>query len=291
MKAMASNQNSLEPEIERAAAALRKAEALFITAGAGMGVDSGLPDFRGTQGFWKAYPVIAKLGLDFAQMANPDWFQKSPELAWAFYGHRLNLYRSTLPHAGFDQLLKMAARKPHGYFVFTSNVDGQFQKAGFKPEQIVECHGSIHRFQCTKPCGDHIWEAAHEVVVVNEDLFKAIPPLPLCPHCGALARPNVLMFGDNAWNPGRTWKQESRLKTWLTRLRKNKAKVAVVEIGAGTAIPTVRHRSEDVAAEFAAALIRINPRESEVPSGGFELALNAAEGIRRICTKSGPRLG
>jgi NAD-dependent SIR2 family protein deacetylase len=280
---MAISQNSLDPDIERAAAALRKAEALFITAGAGMGVDSGLPDFRGTQGFWKAYPAIAKLGLDFAQMANPDWFQKSPELAWAFYGHRLNLYRSTLPHAGFRQLLEVAARKPHGYFVFTSNVDGQFQTAGFKPEQIVECHGSIQHFQCTKPCGDHIWDAAREVVVVNEELFKAVPPLPLCPHCGELARPNVLMFGDNTWSPGRTWKQESRLKTWLNRLRKNKAKVAVVEIGAGTAIPTIRHRSEDVAADFAASLIRINPREPQVPAGGFGLPLNAADGIRRIC--------
>ncbi|HWY32359.1 MAG TPA: Sir2 family NAD-dependent protein deacetylase [Candidatus Acidoferrum sp.] len=281
---MASNQSSLDQDVERAAAALRKAEAFFITAGAGMGVDSGLPDFRGTQGFWKAYPAIAKLGLDFAQMANPDWFQKSPELAWAFYGHRLNLYRSTLPHAGFLQLLKVAERKPHGYFVFTSNVDGQFQKAGFEPAQIVECHGSIHHFQCTKPCGDHIWDAAHEVVAVNEEQFKAVPPLPACPHCGALARPNVLMFGDHSWNPGRTWKQESRLKTWLTRLGKNKAKVAVVEIGAGTAIPTVRHRSEDVAADFAAVLIRINPRAPQVPAGGLPLPLNAAEGIRRICT-------
>jgi NAD-dependent SIR2 family protein deacetylase len=281
---MPSRQPSLALVIERAAAALRDSDAVLITAGAGMGVDSGLPDFRGTQGFWKAYPAIAKLGLDFARMANPDWFQKSPELAWAFYGHRLNLYRSTLPHAGYRQLLDAAGVKPHGYFVFTSNVDGQFQKAGFEPEQIVECHGSIHQFQCTKPCGDHIWDAAHELVVVNEELFKAVPPLPLCPHCGALARPNVLMFGDGAWNPGRTWKQESRLKTWLTRLRKNKAKVAVVEIGAGTAIPTVRHRSEDVAADFNANLIRINPREPQVSDGGFELPLNAAEGIRRICT-------
>ena len=74
---MASNQSSLDPEIERAAAAIRKAEAVFITAGAGMGVDSGLPDFRGTQGFWKAYPAIAKLGLSFEQMAQPDWFTKT----------------------------------------------------------------------------------------------------------------------------------------------------------------------------------------------------------------------
>ena len=58
-----------------------------------MGVDSGLPDFRGTQGFWRAYPLYAKLGLDFASMANPRWFTTDPAFAWGFYGHRLELYR------------------------------------------------------------------------------------------------------------------------------------------------------------------------------------------------------
>jgi NAD-dependent SIR2 family protein deacetylase len=285
MKSMVQIGRGIEPDIERAAAALREAEALLITAGAGMGVDSGLPDFRGTEGFWKAYPVIAKLGLSFAEMANPDWFKSSPELAWAFYGHRLNLYRATTPHAGFQQLLDAGARKPHGYFVFTSNVDGQFQKAGFSPERIVECHGSIHHFQCCKPCGDDIWDAASEVVAINEDLFKALPPLPVCPRCRMLARPNVLMFGDWSWHQGRTQAQEIRLQNWLSSLKQGRARVAVVEIGAGTAIPSVRLRSQAVANDLEATLIRINPREAETPAGGLGLRMNAAEGIQRICEK------
>ena len=280
---MSSNPTALAPVIARAAAALRDSDALLITAGAGMGVDSGLPDFRGTQGFWQAYPAIAQLGLNFAQMANPEWFHKSPELAWAFYGHRLNLYRSTVPHDGFRRLLEVAARKPHGYFVFTSNVDGQFQKAGFAPEQIAECHGSIHHFQCTKPCGDTIWDAVNENVILDEELFRAQRPLPLCPHCGALARPNVMMFGDFSWAQSRTLYQEMRLRMWLRHFSKGQSKLAVVEIGAGTAIPTVRFQSETVLHDFNATLIRINPREPEVPTGGLSLPLNAAEGIRQIC--------
>src|SRR5215831_19342405 len=113
-----------DTEIRRAADALHAANALLVTAGAGIGVDSSLPDFRGTQGFWRAYPVIAKLGLSFEEMANPAWFKDDPALAWAFYGHRLNLYRNTAPHAGFSRLLEIAKSKPYGYFVFTSNVDG-----------------------------------------------------------------------------------------------------------------------------------------------------------------------
>ena len=86
------------PQLNLAAQAIEGADALLITAGAGMGVDSGLADFRGSEGFWRAYPAIAKLGLSVAEMANPAWFERSPSLAWAFYRHRLN--RRTIPHDG-----------------------------------------------------------------------------------------------------------------------------------------------------------------------------------------------
>ena len=89
---------------KQAAEVVKNADALYITAGAGIGVDSGLPDFRGNEGFWKAYPPIKKLGISFIDMANPSWFDENPPLAWAFYGHRLNLYRETKPHIGFNQL-------------------------------------------------------------------------------------------------------------------------------------------------------------------------------------------
>src|ERR1051326_5968795 len=137
-------EKDIDDKLRRAAEAIDGADAILICAGAGMGVDSGLPDFRGTQGFWRAYPVLARRQLSFEELANPAWFMREPALAWAFYGHRLNLYRRTPPHAGFRQLLQMCETKSGGYFVFTSNVDGHFQKAGFAGDRILECHGSIH---------------------------------------------------------------------------------------------------------------------------------------------------
>ena len=65
------------------------------------GVDSGLPDFRGNQGFWKAYPPYARLGLGFTALATPASFRSDPPFGWGFYGHRLNLYRAAVPHGGF----------------------------------------------------------------------------------------------------------------------------------------------------------------------------------------------
>ena len=80
--------SAIDLSIKKAKDILKKAKSILITAGAGMGVDSGLPDFRGDKGFWKAYPPIANRGLSFIEMANPEWFDRDPHLAWAFYGHR-----------------------------------------------------------------------------------------------------------------------------------------------------------------------------------------------------------
>lgn len=269
----------LESALRRGAEALRDCDAMLITAGAGMGVDSGLPDFRGDKGFWKAYPVAERLGLSFVEMANPDWFPRNPPLAWAFYGHRLNLYRQVRPHAGFTALLDIARRKPGGYFVFTSNVDGHFQKAGYPEERIEECHGSIHWFQCTGPCGDRIWDASSTTVTLDEERFAALPPLPRCPDCGKTARPNILMFGDWSWDSRRTDAQAERLAGWLRDVARRRLRVTIVEIGAGQAVATVRYRSEQTARSLGATLIRINPRDYRVPEGHIAIPCGALEGI------------
>ena len=107
------------------------ADGLLITAGAGMGVDSGLPDFRGPQGFWRAYPTLGRHGLGFTDIANPEAFRGNPRLAWGFYGHRLALYRRTAPHRGYTILRGWAEAKPGGAFVSTTNIDGHFAQAGF----------------------------------------------------------------------------------------------------------------------------------------------------------------
>jgi NAD-dependent SIR2 family protein deacetylase len=267
-----------------AAEYIQNCDAILVTAGAGIGVDSGLPDFRGNEGFWKAYPPIARLGISFYELANPDWFHKDPKLAWAFYGHRLNLYRATTPHHGFYQILELAEHKDGGYFVFTSNVDGQFQKAGYSDQQIEECHGSIHHLQCSNSCTDKIWSAEELEISVDIDKFEALEPLPQCRDCGSIARPNILMFGDWGWNSYRTGEQEKRLSQWLEKLKNNRSKLVVIEIGAGNAVPTVRHLSENVSTQLSAKLIRINPRDHQVPQGHLSIPENAASGIRKIFT-------
>lgn len=257
------------------ARALANADALLITAGAGMGVDSGLPDFRGSEGFWRAYPALGRARLRFEEIADPVHFERDPALAWGFYGHRLALYRRTLPHPGFGLLHELGQALRHGLFVFTSNVDGQFQRAGYGAGEIVEVHGSIHHLQCIHGCRDAIWPADAFVPEVDEDACRLRNPPPRCPHCDAVARPNILMFGDWGWLEQRTRGQEERFAEWYG----DAGRIVVVEIGAGTAIPTVRRLGE----RAGATLLRINPQaDREAVPGSIPLQCSGLAGIRAL---------
>jgi NAD-dependent SIR2 family protein deacetylase len=274
----------MNDKIKQAKALIAQADAILITAGAGMGVDSGLPDFRGDEGFWKAYPPMKEKNLNFSEMANPIWFATDPNLAWAFYGHRLNLYRKTTPHKGFDILLDLVKEKDNNYFIYTSNVDGQFQKAGFDKNKIVETHGSIHHLQCS---GFHkgIHSAETLEIEVDMDKFEAITT-PLCEKCDDILRPNILMFSDWDWDSSRTNEQDNRYITWLVSNSViNDNKVVIIELGAGIDIPTIRFESRRIAKKINAKVIRINPKDFEIESDvgiGIELgALNALQQIIR----------
>lgn len=267
--------------IEKAAQIVRDADAIIIATGAGMSVDSGLPDFRGNSGFWNAYPALAAAGIDFQAAASADTFIRDPARAWGFYGHRLALYRRTVPHTGFSLLQKWARTKPHGHSVFTSNVDGQFERAGFAPDHVHECHGSIHHLQCTKPCSDAIWAADDFLPVVDEQVCRLICDVPLCPYCGAVARPNILMFDDWSWVDIRAGEQRARQQKWLEAVKKP----VVIEIGAGKAIPTVRHFSQGIIKQRGGTLIRINPSDfgvGRVQDVGIELTAQEALALIEI---------
>lgn len=264
--------------IKKAAQWLREAEALVISAGAGMGVDSGLPDFRGDTGFWQAYPMYERLGLSFVGAANPRHFEKDPAFGWGFYGHRLNLYRKTIPHPGFHLLLKWIEQFQLPYFVETSNVDGQFQKAGFASNAVSEIHGSIHHLQCLEPCHSHIWENEEQIAIDLQSMRAG--SIPACPECGGVARPNILMFGDWSWLSERSQNQENHFRTFLNQHRYHR--LLIIEMGAGTAIPSIRHRSESLGSLSQARVIRINPRESQISRPHLGLAMGALEALEAI---------
>ena len=93
---------------------------------------------------------------------------------------------------------------PRGAYVFTSNVDGQFQRAGFPDERVVEVHGGIGTCSACRCAGRLFFPPAAPVpdgdaVAVDPETCRAAEPLPRIVGCGALARPNILMFNDGEW--------------------------------------------------------------------------------------------
>ncbi|EEY13887.1 NAD-dependent protein deacetylase [Mannheimia haemolytica] len=71
----------MKNDFHYAAELIRNADGILITAGAGMSVDSGLPDFRSVGGLWNACPPLKKFNLQFMQIATPLAYQERPELA------------------------------------------------------------------------------------------------------------------------------------------------------------------------------------------------------------------
>jgi NAD-dependent SIR2 family protein deacetylase len=169
---------------------------------------------------------------------------------------------------------------PRGGFVYTSNVDGHFQRAGFDPDRVVEVHGTIRAMQCMAYCGIGIFPSDPFEVEIDEVTMRGVRPLPACPSCGALARPNILMFGDGGWDSSDSDAQHRRFNAWLRTV--NSARTVIVELGAGLGVPTIRIMSEDLAERPGATLIRINPREQGVPEGHLAIPSGAMAALRAI---------
>ena len=118
-------------------------------------------------------------------------------------------------------------------------------------------------------------------VEVDETKFIATK-MPVCPECGCVSRPNIMMFYDHEFNPKRTWAQRKRYEVWLSE--NENSKIAIIEIGAGLAVPTIRKHGEALVKRFKkAALIRINPKDSDLnPQLGISLKLGGLEALNQI---------
>lgn len=254
-----------------------------------MSADSGLATFRTDGGWWKNHPLSKKHHINFMDLVTVSGFDSDPRLSWAFFGNLMEEFRNTEPHRGYSLLLELAKSKQHGAFVITSNGDELFEKAGFDADSIHEVHGSLFHLQCAKPCLEITWEF-REQITVNKEKFRAEGQLPLCPYCCGPARPNALMFGeDDAWVQEREGAQEKRLHNWLEEVRLFGSELAVIEIGAGTQIPTIRIKSQYLSKLMGGQLIRINPDDPDLEGAeGVSLPMSGLAACEKIlCTRGG----
>lgn len=238
------------------------ADGIVITAGAGMGVDGGIPDFRGASGLWSAEKD------NFMKFANGNAFHERPLEAWNFYIMRLITYSRFEPHQGYYDLKKLIDGKDS--FVVTSNVDGHFERSGYDANKIYEIHGNLKYIQCSKHCCDAIQPMPH-----FERELTSLDEAPHCPYCGEVSRPVVLMFDDYWFVAKTTITQALKYKNWAV----DKKNLVGIELGAGTAVPSIR----SFGMHNTATLIRINPHDYQISrKQDISIAETALNGIQSL---------
>ncbi|MFW9911280.1 MAG: NAD-dependent deacetylase [Candidatus Thorarchaeota archaeon] len=165
-------------DLRQAIDCIKKAERIVALTGAGISVDSGIPDFRSEGGLWERY--------DPHEYATYDSFLRNPEKFWQMGQELAEVILKAEPNAAHIGLARLEETgKLSG--IITSNIDNLHQLAGSK--KVIELHGNYLRAYCMN-CGmQYIGEEIHRRVAEGE-----IPPI--CGQCGGVLKSEAILFGE-----------------------------------------------------------------------------------------------
>jgi NAD-dependent deacetylase len=168
--------NISDSSYDKAKKLLEKSHNILILTGAGISAESGIPTFRGQNGYWRNKSV--------EELASVEAFAQNPRLVWDWYLERRRLVHSCAPNLAHILLARWMEQKlwTADVNLFTQNVD-EFHEAAGTPG-VIPLHGSLWRNRCSK-CG---LERREESLDYSE--------LPLSPCCQALERPAIIWFGE-----------------------------------------------------------------------------------------------
>jgi len=168
----------LSSEVTRVAALLDRARQITVLTGAGMSAPSGVPTFRGTNGLWRDRHA--------EELSTQNAFTADPHDVWAWYKWRRQRIAECEPNDGHKVLARWS-RLATNFTVITQNVDGLHERAGTR--NVIPFHGSIWSLKCLSSCRQQ-----NESWPDNDVSPEKI--LPSCRHCGGIARPAVVWFGE-----------------------------------------------------------------------------------------------
>jgi len=159
------------------AALIRERQPCIVLTGAGVSTESGIPDFRSETGIWAE--------VDPFDVASLRAFKRDPARVWGFYRERIHMLRDAKPNAAHEALAELE-RRGLVQAVVTQNIDLLHTRAG--SQDVVEVHGSISSAQCLT-C---LWTEPADTVLAQLE----VSPMPLCPQCGDVLKPGVVLFGE-----------------------------------------------------------------------------------------------
>ena len=209
---------------------------VFVT-GAGISQESGIPTFRGKDGYWRKH--------DPMKLATIDAFFDNPNLVWEWYEDRRNNILSVKPNGGHFAIADI--EKFRDVVVLTQNIDNLHQRSG--STNVLELHGSIIRIKCT-------------VCSFSDNITQSFESLPPKCTCGNILRPDVVWFGEEL--PQNIWKNAMK-----------EASTCDIMIIVGTSLAVSPANTLPIyAKQNGATLIEVNP-EKTVMSNNMDLSIQA----------------
>jgi len=168
---------------------------VVVLTGAGISAESGIPTFRGSEGYW----TVGSRNYRPMELATAAAFARVPGDVWGWYLHRRSVCHAARPNAAHEALVRLEGRLADRFLLVTQNVDGLHLRAGSSPERTHQIHGNLDFMRCAADCGPEIeslpaelgesWERGRVVGEAEWALLR-------CSRCGGRSRPHVLWFDE-----------------------------------------------------------------------------------------------
>ncbi|MGB5219504.1 MAG: Sir2 family NAD-dependent protein deacetylase [Polyangiales bacterium] len=236
---------------------------LWLT-GAGVSAESGIPTFRGKEGYWR----IGSSNYRPEEMATMAAFREMPDEVWSWYLYRRGVCRGAQPNAAHRALFRAEQRAGDRFLLVTQNVDGLHLRAGNTRERTYQIHGNIDFMRCSRECLpapvpipggiDLSWEKRRTLTDYERTLLR-------CPSCGARGRPHVLWF-DESYDEANFRFQSS------IEAARNASLVIVVGTTGATSLPM---HIGTIAAQRRVPMLAVNPE----PNPFSELVQRTGSGM------------
>jgi len=169
-------------------------EQLTVITGAGISAESGIPTFRGPEGYW----TVGAEEYHPMEMATNRMFRQRPWAVWQWYLYRASVCAAARPNRGHEILVELEQQFQDRFLLITQNVDNLHLVAGNSPARTYQIHGNIFQMRCFKACRQQLyplpvglWPREKHALLTDKE-----KQMLTCPDCGGIARPHVLWFDE-----------------------------------------------------------------------------------------------
>lgn len=251
-------------EAEKVRSLLNKADAIVVGIGSGLSESGGL-EYENQRFVKKIFPDYHRMGYRKLSELNQMYYDISDVNAKAFWGYWARFIKAVRYEAevgnGYRDLLRLIRNR--NYFVYTTNTDGQVQKAGFEPDRVYASEGDYAQLQCKRACCDKLYESGDllegMIHSMGGNLEIAGNRIPRCPYCGDYLVPHIrhdASFIDTTL---------ARMESYNNFINKYKdSKLVILELGVAPNSGMSEAFNKLIKENKEAKLIRMNNEDSPI---------------------------